>query len=180
MKQKTIQSIQDLVLIASLAATTLFAANPSGFSGSISVRTSNTISSQKAQSGDAWVGSLNNDVIREGKDLLRKGTPVTGILESTKETTGAPILRLRLTAIGAETVQAEPYEAIATPGDRKLGRKMTGWAITGALVGVTLGGGKGAAVGAAAGAGVGGMRGLSREKGEAVVPSESVLSFRVQ
>lgn len=58
MKQKTIQSIQDLVIVASLAATTLFATNPSEFSGSISLHTSKTVISQRAQSGDARVEAL--------------------------------------------------------------------------------------------------------------------------
>lgn len=180
MKQKTLSSIQTLCLALSLAATTLYAVNPSQFSGSVLVRTSNAITTKNQRTGDSWVGSVAQDVSKDGAVVVRKGTPVTGTIENTKSSQGAPLLRLQLSHIGADPVLSAPYEAEAAPGERKLGRKMTGWALTGALVGGILHGGKGAAVGAAAGAGVGGLRGLSRESGEAVIAPETLLRFEVR
>lgn len=167
MKQKTLSTIQIFTLALSLAATTLYAVNPTQFSGSVHVRTSNTISSKSAKSGDSWVGSVAQDVSRDGVVVVRKATPVTGTIENTIAAKGTPLLRLLRFHIGADPVQAVPYEAEAAPGDNKLIQRMTGWALTGAM-------------GAAAGAGVVGRRGSSREAGQAVIAPETLLNFEVR
>jgi hypothetical protein len=159
-----------------------FAASAPDLAGlDIRVRSNVTLHSKTARSGQTWDGSLANDIVKDGVTLYRRGTAVEGIVVSAVSAKAADTARLelKLTAVNGEKLSAstEPVEGTVTK--KRASRTMTGWALTGALVGGILYGGKGAAAGAAAGAGVGAVRAQAKDKSEALIPAETVLTFRV-
>lgn len=167
-----------LTLCLSLAT----AGNLLDFAGEVRVRTTTTLNSKTIKAGDAWDGSLAADVVRDGNVVLRRGTPVEGTVAEaqSKATAGQGRLVLKLVSINGQIVKSDAYERTAEVTHKPASKTMTGWAVTGALVGGLLHGGKGAAIGAGAGAGVGAMRSAAAERHDAVIPAETVLNFQLR
>ncbi len=156
--------MNNIILTTILLATTMLAED-------ITIRTTNALSSKTAKVGDTWVGTVANT-----------GAPAGGIIEEVFTKSSAPqaSLGLKLVSIDGQPVNATPYRVEGEVTHRRASRTVTGWALTGALVGGVLHGGKGAAVGAGAGAGVGAARAASPIKSEAVIPAESLLNFHLR
>lgn len=129
---------------------------PSGTS--VSVRLGQTISSDKARSGDTWAGTLRQDVVVDGRMVARRGDPVRGRVVDAKASgrlSGTALLALQLTSINGAPVTTS---TVSRKGGSHKGRDagaIGGTAAAGAIIGALAGGGKGAAIGAGAGAGVG-------------------------
>src|ERR1700731_5047085 len=79
---------------------------PSGTS--VSVRLGQTISSDKARSGDSWAGTLSNDVVVDGRVVARRGDPVQGRVVDAKASgrlSGTALLSLQLASINGAPVR---------------------------------------------------------------------------
>ncbi len=151
--------------------------------GDIRIRTTNQLTTANVKPGDSWVGHVAQDFIRDGEVVVKRGTPVTGIVmevSTPKDKAPRASLSIKLLAVGADTVETTAHRAEGGLSGSRPMAKVTGWGATGAFFGTLLGGGKGALIGAGAGAGLGGLRSLSGEKVDAVIPAETVLTFRIK
>jgi hypothetical protein len=154
---------------------------PSGTT--VSVRLGQTISSDKARSGDTWAGTLSNDVIVDGRVTARRGDPVRGRVVDAKASgrlSGTALLALQLTSINGARVTTS---TVSRKGGSHKGRDagaIGGTAAAGAIIGALAGGGKGAAIGAGAGAGVGTAGAAATGKKDIRIPVETILTFRVR
>jgi len=149
----------------------------------VSVRLGQSISSDKARSGDTWAGTLRNDIVVEGRVVARRGDPVKGRVVDAKASgrlSGTALLALQLTAVNGAPVITS---TVSRKGDSHKGRDagaIGGTAAAGAIIGALAGGGKGAAIGAGAGAGVGTAGAAATGKKDIRIPVETILSFRMR
>jgi hypothetical protein len=93
-----------------------------------------------------------------------------------------------ITVDGRRFVVSTTPEEVATEGDsrkegvginRRTGKYVGGGALIGTIIGAIAGGGEGAAIGAATGAGAGAVGQTVTRGGRFRVPSETVVSFRL-
>ncbi|MBC7928093.1 MAG: hypothetical protein H7039_20810 [Bryobacteraceae bacterium] len=152
-----------------------------GYAGPVTVRTITALHSGKTTAGSPWEGSITSDVVQDGQMVYRQGTPVQGVVEKVLRKQDGPRaqMSLRIVSIDRQPVHATTYQVDGDVESRKASRTVTGWAISGALVGGILHGTTGAAAGAAAGAGVGAARASGKIRHDAVVPSESLITFEI-
>jgi hypothetical protein len=154
---------------------------PSGTS--VEVRLGQTISSEKARSGDTWAGTLRHDVVVDGRMLARRGDPVKGRVVDAKASgrlSGTALLALQVTAVNGVPVTTS---TVSRKGASHAGRDagaIGGTAAAGAIIGALAGGGKGAAIGAGAGAGAGTAGAAATGKKDIRIPVETILTFRVR
>ena len=154
---------------------------PSGTS--VSVRLGQTISSDKARSGDTWAGTLANDVVVDGRVVARRGDPVQGRVVDAKASgrlSGTALLALQLASIKGTPVVTG---TVSRKGGSHKGRDtgaIGGTAAAGAIIGALAGGGKGAAIGAGAGAAAGTAGAAATGKKDIRIPVETILTFRVR
>lgn len=153
----------------------------------LEVTLSEQISSETAQSGDTWSGTLVNAISAEGAQIAPAGAVVHGEIEGAKgaERGDRAMLDLRVTSIeidgNSRKVSADTEPVIAgSPRARNLGA-IAGGAAAGALIGKAVGGD---AEDAAAGAIIGGTAagvGVAASRGyQVVLKSGTQLSFTVQ
>lgn len=154
----------------------------------IVVRTIDPLSTKTAQTGATFTASLAEPIVSNGVGVAPKGATVRGrVTESDPggRVSGRARLTVRVVSItGADgrpiPVATNPVtqEAKSTKGrDVKRGAVTTGG---GALIGAIAGGGKGAAIGAGIGAATGVGVAIATRGDPAVIPSETVLSFRLR
>ncbi len=150
------------------------------------IRTTSTLSSKTATSGEKFSGSLAEALLVDGKEILPKGADVEGVVAESEEggrVKGVAIISLRLTSIevGGERMplKSSLYVKAAPATKKKDAVKVGIGAGIGAAIGAIAGGGKGAAIGAASGAGAGTGVVLATHGDPAVVPAESLISFRL-
>ncbi|MBL8231258.1 MAG: hypothetical protein JNL98_22380 [Bryobacterales bacterium] len=153
----------------------------------IRVMTTSTISTKSNKSGEAFEGSLYAPITVDGKVLLPKGTPVRGVIAESDpggRVKGRARLSLRLSSIdvnGKKVVLASNTYVKQAPGTKRRDAAKIGIGSgAGAAIGAIAGGGAGAAIGAAAGAGAGTGMVLVTRGEPAVIPSESVVGFRLR
>ena len=153
----------------------------------LSVRTSTTLSTRDAKSGDSVPATLETPLIVSGAVLVPRGAQATLLVAHSDpggRVKGRAQIGLRLTAIqiGGEnkllSTNIAWHQARATKG--KDAAKIAVLGGVGAAIGALAGGGKGAAIGAAAGGGAGTAVVLSTHGDPAVVPAESVIQFRLE
>ncbi len=148
----------------------------------VEIRVGSTISSKTAQAGQSFDGTLARNVVVNGNTVAKAGDPVRGTITSAKSSgrLHAPgILTVRLTQVGGQSVHTTAVSRKGKSHTKSNVTKIGGGAAAGALIGGLAGGGKGAAIGTLAGAGAGTGVAAYTGKEEAVIPSESVLSFTV-
>jgi hypothetical protein len=154
---------------------------PSGTT--VSVRLGQTISSDKARSGDSWAGTLTSDVLVDGRVVARRGDPVQGRVVDAKASgrlAGTALLALQLASINGAPVHTS---TVSRKGDSHKNRDagaIGGTAAAGAIIGALAGGGKGAAIGAGAGAAAGTAGAAATGKKDIRIPVETILTFRVR
>lgn len=153
----------------------------------ISVRTITALSTKTSQTGQPFEGTLNKALEVDGVVVAERGAAVKGVVAESDpggRVKGVASIALRLTSI--QVASGEILEvntgAIAkdAPSTKKKDAVKVGIASgIGAAIGAIAGGGKGAAIGAGAGA-AGGTGVVMATRGDpAVVPSESLLTFRL-
>ncbi|WP_035348848.1 BON domain-containing protein [Edaphobacter aggregans] len=152
----------------------------------VRVRINQAMDSRRTQPGMMFNGVVISDVIADGAVAIPRGAPVQGQVVDTHpggNMRGRGGLALELTQV---TLEGHPYplatEAYEQQGYDKTGQTVgntVGLGAVGAMIGAIAGGGPGAL----AGAGIGGVAGLGvsslSKQGEAVVPSEAIVSFRL-
>jgi hypothetical protein len=79
----------------------------------------------------------------------------------------------------SESVTAEGERKEGVGANSRTGKYVGGGALIGSIIGAIAGGGKGAAIGAATGAGAGAVGQTVTRGGKVALPSESLLTFRL-
>src|SRR5262249_5827674 len=151
------------------------------------VRTITNLSSSESQPGQTWEGTLEGPVIVDGREVIPKGTDVSG-----KVVTAVPSGRLSKRAelsvtLTSVTVHGRRYSIVTSNVSQGEGSKTKadGLLIGGgtgarAAIGAAAGGGKGAAIGSAIGAIAGTTGAAATGKRDIKLPPESVLRFRLE
>lgn len=171
-----------LVLMLGLASVARLNAATIPAGTAVTVRTSSSLSSGSAHVGDTWEGSLQKDVVVNGHKVARAGDPVKGkvtLAKSSGRLHAPGQLSIRLTSIGGQAVSSSRYSRTGKSHTKSNVTKIGGGAAAGALVGALVGGGKGAAIGAGAGGAAGTGVAAATGKQEAVIGSESVITFTI-
>jgi hypothetical protein len=149
----------------------------------VTIRLGQTISSDKARSGDTWTGTVQNRVVVDGQVVAHKGDPVVGKVVEAKASgrlSGTALLELQITSVNGISVVSD------TVSDRGKGHKgrdakaIGGTAAVGAVIGAIAGGGKGAAIGAGAGAAAGTAGAAATGKKDIRFPVETILEFTIR
>jgi hypothetical protein len=154
----------------------------------IPVRTTTTLSTDRAMEGAPFTGVLEHDLAVDGTVLAREGANVSGVVVTSDpggRVKGVATLAVGITSIvSAEgdpiQVRTRAHTAVApksTGRDVKRGAIMTG---AGAAVGAIAGGGKGAAVGAGVGAAAGVGTAMATRGKPAVIPAETLIQFTLR
>jgi hypothetical protein len=150
------------------------------------VRTVDAIDSKTAEVGKTFRATLDAPLILNGQEAARKGADATlriieassaGKLKGNAELTVALVsvnAGAKVLPVSNSTVSMES----AGKGKKSL-FKIGGGGAAGAAIGGIAGGGKGAAIGAAAGAGAGAAAAMLTGP-QVKIPSETVLTFKVQ
>ena len=175
-----------LALLVTLAAMAEVNAKiPAGTS--VQVRITENLSSETANVGEGFHGTLAAPVVANGRKLFPKGANVTGEVVNVERsgrlsTPGELRLSLRTIRTGGRTY-AVSVETIVLKGESHAKSNVTkigGGAALGALIGGLAGGGKGAGIGAGVGAAAGTGVAAGTGKKPAVVQSEALLAWVAQ
>lgn len=155
----------------------------------IQIEVTTPVTSETAQVGDAWSGTIKENIIVGNTVVIPAGSVVHGVVNVSREAGAAKkegakaMLGLQVQSIVANGEQhemnasLEPIEA-GSPRARNLGA-VAGGAAAGALIGKAAGGGKGALIGGLIG-GVAAGTGVAASKGYQVVIKEGTpLTFTV-
>ena len=152
----------------------------------LQVRVNQHISSSDIQAGMTFNAIVVNDVVSGGQIGIPRGTQIMGTVvdaTSSGHLKGRGELGLELTQItlGGQTYPITSDVFTAHGGDKTLQtvHNAVGLGALGAIFGAVAGGGAGAAIGA----GIGGAAGIGASaasgRGDAFIPSEAVLNFRL-
>lgn len=154
----------------------------------VSVRTITALSTKTATGGTPFEATLHQPIEIDGYTVAAKGATVKGVV--TQSDPGG-----KVKGVASLTVSLSSFEAaggqvvkIDTSNQTLLGEKSTKkdalkvgiGAGIGAAIGAIAGGGKGAAIGAGAGGAAGTGAVLMTRGDAAVLPSESLLTFKLQ
>ncbi len=152
----------------------------------IVIRTTTALSTKTAASGSPFAASLEKDLTVDGRLVAPKGAEVAGVVTSSDpggRVKGVASIAVTLTSIstpaGPIKIDTNNRGAQAKSSVKKdviKGGIMTG---VGAAIGAIAGGGKGAAIGAGAGAAAGTGTAMMTKGDPAVIPAESVLTFKL-
>lgn len=150
----------------------------------LNVRIIESLTSESAQVGDVFHGTLLDDLEVNGKVLFPRGSDVTGRVvdaQSSGRLSAPGILELTLTSIQVSNVSAklitEPLKIEGESHTKSNATKIGAGAAAGAIIGAIAGGGKGAAIGTVVGGAAGTGAAAASGKREAKVDSEAVLSW---
>lgn len=149
----------------------------------VTVRLNGGLSASRNEVGDHWSGVLERPLVYRGTTIFASGTSVGGEVVAAKgrgRFKGAGDLGIELTAIGRERVESSEYEKVAKGRGKRTAGFIGGGGGLGALIGGLAGGGKGALIGGLAGAGAGTAAGAYTGSRDVVIPSESVITFRLR
>jgi hypothetical protein len=154
----------------------------------ITVHLNQTLSSDHNHPGDGFSASLVDPVVASGVVVAQRGQTLGGqVVEAEKagRVEGTSKLRIQVTDLTLVDGQQLPIQGqfISWHGNTSVGRDagaVAATTATGAAIGAAVGWGTGAAIGAAAGA-TAGLIGVLLTRGHpTVIPSESVVTFRLQ
>jgi hypothetical protein len=146
-----------------------------------------TLSTKTSAAGEAFTAELAKPIVVDGKTIAPRGAVVTGVVASSDDggrVKGRAHIALRLTSIRLPDGAPVQIATNAPSFEAKGTKKRDGVAIgvvsgIGAAIGAIAGGGKGAAIGAGAGAGAGTAGVLATKGAPAVIPAETVVTFRL-
>src|SRR5712691_10278963 len=176
---KSLKIASVLLLMAAVAAAQSI---PAGTK--VTVRMGSGINSGTARSGEKFDAILARDLVVNGKTLAKAGAPAHGKVTYAKSSgrlhdPGELSLRLTSVEVNGRNVPVSTT-AFHAKGKRHTKSNLTkigGGAAAGAMIGELAGGGKGALIGTAVGAGAGTGVAAATGKQEAVVHSQTTLTF---
>lgn len=153
----------------------------------IPVRITETLDTKTAQPNDVFHGSLAGDLRDGGVVAIPRGASIMGRVVDAKGAAhfkGSSLLTLELTELSARgqrfTLVTDTFSEQGKGRGKNTAVKSGAGAALGAIVGAIAGGGKGAAIGGLAGAGAGaGVNAVTRGE-EVVIPTETVINFKLQ
>lgn len=152
----------------------------------VRVRSTTTLSTKTNAAGDVFHGSLDAPLTVDGKVVAEKGARVQGVVADADpggRVKGVARISVRLTAIetdkGMVSVKTNAIAQQARTTKRNDAVKVGIGSGIGAAIGAIAGGGRGAAIGAGAGAGAGTGVVLATRGEPAVLPAETVLTFKL-
>ena len=177
----TLRMAKISLIVLALAAIASAATIPAGTH--VAVRLDQAISSGTAHTGDSFTASLTQDLVVNGNKIAKSGSPVQGRVTYAKASgrlSSPGVVTIRLTSIAGQAVHTTSVSRKGQSHTKSNATKIGGGAAAGAVIGALAGGGKGAAIGAGVGAGAGTGVAAATGKKEAIIPSESALSFTVQ
>jgi len=167
-----------LIVMLLLAAGAVAETIPAG--EHLSVRLGGELTSGTATVGQHFDGTLERDIVFQGKTIARHGDRVEGKVTYVKPSGRLHkpgVITVRLTSVNGIPVHTTAVSRQGKSHTKSNATKIGGGAAAGALVGGLFGGGKGALIGAGAGGAGGTAVAAATGKEEAVIPSESMLSF---
>jgi len=152
----------------------------------VNVRLNHWLTSDHVQAGTGFDGSIANDVVAGNEIALPRGATVQGTVLDVHQAgslkgKGSITLQLQTVQLGGRSypLQSEPW---TIDGRDKTGQTVGSTAF-GAIFGALIGGAVGGGAGAGAGAAIGGAAGLGTSAiaggGQAVIPGEAVVNFRL-
>lgn len=153
----------------------------------ILIRTVDPIDSTRQRAGFRFTATLETNLQAEGKVVAPRGATVYGRLVQAKSAgrmKGQSEISLELTDIvingNACPLLTDTFDIRGKGEGSKTTKKILGGAGLGALIGGIAGGGKGAGIGAAIGGVTGTTMAASRKGQQLLIPSESLIEFRLQ
>ncbi len=154
----------------------------------ISVYTARELSTKTAKDGDRFTASLARPIVDGDWVIAKRGATVEGVVVNSdpggrikgRASMTIKLSRLQLADGRMVDLSTSSYTKEAKSTKKKDAAKIGVGAGLGAAIGAIAGGGKGAAIGAAAGGGAGTGLVLATRGDPAVIPSESLLTFRLQ
>lgn len=174
------------------ASESAYGAQPGGLPVTISsgstlrVRINQELDSRHTQPGTVFDAVVLSDVIADGSVAIPRGAAVQGVVvgsESAGTLKGRGQLSLQLTQV---TLAGKTYPLVSdvwsNHGGDKTARTVNsaiGLGAVGAIIGGVAGGGAGAAIGAGAGGAAGIGASAASGGGQAIIPAEAILSFRL-
>src|SRR5258708_18349447 len=165
-----------LALVSNMGAATIPAGTP------VSVRVNTSLSSGTNHTGDAWEGTLDNDVVAGGRTIAKRGDRVKGkvtLAKSSGRLRAPGQISLRMPSVNGEEVSSTRVGRTGKGHMKSNATKIGGGGGGGAVIGAIAGGGKGAAIGTLAGGAAGTGVAAYTGKEEAKIPSESLLKFTI-
>jgi len=153
----------------------------------LAVRMIDAVDTARNQPGDTFRATLDSPITIDDKVVIPQGAEITGRvaeLKSSGKFAGKPELALELTSVSMNgrkyTLHTDQYSREGSSRGKNTAEKVGGGAAVGSIIGAIAGGGKGAALGGIIGAGAGGGVQAASKAQSVKVPSEAVLSFRLQ
>jgi hypothetical protein len=153
----------------------------------ISVRTIDSVDSERDRRGQTYRASVDQPVIVNGETLVPRGADAVILLSDSQQSgkiEGKTMLTLELRSI---TINGRTYDSTSSTVSRESGSRgsrsakvIGGTAALGAIIGAIAGGGKGAAIGAGSGAAVGTAAQVVTSGQKVKVPAETLLIFTLQ
>ncbi|MDQ6663319.1 MAG: hypothetical protein M3Z23_02875 [Acidobacteriota bacterium] len=159
-----------------------------GSGTTIAVRTIEALASDRNSPGDSFSATLTQPVVVDGYVLAERGARAEGrVVESKRagRVKGAADLAIQLTRLTTADgqnipIETENFERQGTTRTKEEAAKVGGGAALGAIIGAIAGGGKGAGIGAGVGGAAGAGDVLLTHGKPAVLPSETLISFRLR
>lgn len=145
-----------------------------------------SVSSKTANDGDRFDASLDDPVFLQGREVIRRGARITGVVTSAKSAgrfKGHAELGLALEYITVNGQRYRLHTSSVAESTKGRGKRTAvgggGGAAFGAILGAIAGGGKGAAIGAVAGGGAGTAGAAFTGKRDIEIPAETRLDFKL-
>ena len=153
----------------------------------VTVRLGETVSTERARSGDSFSATLDQPLVVDGLVVAEKGARATGRIVDAVEAgrvKGLAHLSLELSSVMSSDGQKIEFRTARFEKDGPASKtedagKVGIGAALGAAIGAIAGGGKGAAIGAATGGAAGGGVVAATRGKPAVLAAETRISFRV-
>ncbi|MEO6982720.1 MAG: hypothetical protein ABI072_06360 [Edaphobacter sp.] len=149
----------------------------------VSVTITEPLSASKNDVGDRFTGVLAEPVTTsDGATVFPRGARVAGTVVAAKgrgRFKGAGDLGIELTSIDGKAVRTSTYEKASKGKGKRSAAMIGGGSGAGALIGGLAGGGKGALIGGLIGAGAGTAGAAYTGNNDVVIPSESLVRFRL-
>jgi len=153
----------------------------------IPVRINDAIDARSPSDSRIYTAVVDRDVTdNSGRVVIRRGSDAELILRDVAQDT--VVLDLESVTVDGrrytvdtspETITADNSRKAGVGANQRTGKYVGAGAVIGSIIGAIAGGGKGAALGAAAGAGAGAVGQTVTRGGAIRVPSESLITFRL-